>query len=115
MKGIQDSVVQGNVAGRDYSESTTYITNTVQSDRVSCPSCATTGMITIYKCTSCGSGICDACRGNGYYCRICQNAFLMQQKSIVDKKKREHLNDLIIIIAGVSACLFMAMIGWLLI
>ena len=110
MNRIQDSVVQGNISGGDYNESTTYISNAVESGRVSCPSCATSGMITIYQCTSCRSVICDACRVNGCYCQPCWNRYLTQQNLQLEQKEGERKRDLTIFMLGLLFFIGIALI-----
>ena len=88
MNRIQDSVVQGNVAGRDI----TYVTNTSESGRVECPNCRTSGMITIYHCNSCNRKICDTCRVNGCFCQNCI-AFQQQQKQQHQQQKQQQIKN----------------------
>ena len=108
MDRVQDSVVQGNVAGRDVNENVTYITNTTESNRTECPSCGTSGMITIYECNSCRTKICDTCRVNGHYnCVSCWNAF-----ANAENKKKEGESTVFAIIVTLFAVVVTAlMIG----
>ena len=69
MNQISDSVVMGNVVVGDHTE-ITYVTNTVDSGRVQCPSCGATGQITLYRCKTCRKKMCDSCR-NGTSCKTC--------------------------------------------
>ena len=63
------------------------ITNTVEIARVTCPSCGTSGIITLYPCNSCRTQICDACRGQGYNCQNCIRESI-RKKTIASHKAR---------------------------